>query len=56
MAAKNASKKSPNPTTPLDQLRQTVLRPEIVGIVLILVSVFTLLSLVTQSNGVITGA
>ncbi|MEZ4712220.1 MAG: DNA translocase FtsK 4TM domain-containing protein [Caldilineaceae bacterium] len=56
MAAKNASKKSQNSTTPLDQLRQTLLRPEIMGIVLILVSVFTLLSLVTQSNGVITGA
>ena len=56
MAAKNASKKSQNSITPLDQLRQTLLRPEIMGIVLILVSVFTLLSLVTQSNGVITGA
>ena len=53
MAQKRRTRKK-RTTSPLDQFLATAARPEVLGLLLILLSVFTLLSLVTGSRGQIT--
>lgn len=53
MAPKRRSRKK-RTQNPLDQILATAARPEVLGLLLILLSVFTLLSLVTGSRGQIT--
>ena len=56
MATKSRSTKGKSTVSLLAQARATVLRPEVSGVALILVSAFTLLSLVTGSRGSVTDA
>jgi S-DNA-T family DNA segregation ATPase FtsK/SpoIIIE len=56
MAQKRRSRKSTRYTNPVDQILATAARPEVLGLLLVLVSVFTLLSLITGSRGQITTA
>ena len=54
MATKRRSRKSRR-YDPIDQILTIAARPEVLGLVLVLLSVFTLLSLLTTTRGVITG-
>ena len=54
MATKKRSRKSRR-YDPIDQILTIAARPEVLGLVLVLLSVFTLLSLLTTTRGVITG-
>lgn len=54
MATKRRSRKSRR-HDPIDQILTMAARPEVLGLVLVLLSVFTLLSLLTTTRGVITG-
>lgn len=54
MAQKRRSRKNRR-FDPIDQILTISARPEVLGLVLILLSVFTLLSLMTTTRGVITG-
>ncbi len=54
MATKRRSRKS-RKYDPIDQILTIAARPEVLGLVLVLLSVFTLLSLLTTTRGVITG-
>jgi S-DNA-T family DNA segregation ATPase FtsK/SpoIIIE len=54
MAQKRRSRKSKR-YDPIDQILTIAARPEVLGLVLVLLSVFTLLSLLTTTRGVITG-
>ncbi|MCC6168083.1 MAG: DNA translocase FtsK 4TM domain-containing protein [Caldilineaceae bacterium] len=54
MAQKRRSRKSSRRVDPIDQFINAMARPEVAGLLLILLSVFTLLSLLTGSRGEIT--
>lgn len=54
MATKRRSRKN-RKYDPIDQILTIAARPEVLGLVLVLLSVFTLLSLLTTTRGVITG-
>ena len=54
MAPKRRSRKSRR-YDPIDQILTMAARPEVLGLVLVLLSVFTLLSLLTTTRGAITG-
>lgn len=54
--AKRTSKRKKKQPDILEELRRNLLRPEVIGLALILLSAFTLLSLVTNSRGSLTGA
>ena len=54
MAAKRRSRKHKR-YDPIDQILTMAARPEVLGLMLVLLSVFTLLSLLTTTRGVITG-
>ena len=56
MATKGRTAKRKKKVALSEQLRATVLRPEVIGVVLVLISAFTLLSLVTGSRGSVTDA
>ncbi|MEZ4614150.1 MAG: hypothetical protein R2867_01360 [Caldilineaceae bacterium] len=57
MAARKSSRKRKSPTTdPFEVIVNTITRPEVIGLGLVLISVLTLLSLLTSSTGAITGA
>ena len=55
MAAKRRTKKKINPQKQLLDGLATIARVEVVGLSLVLISVFTLLSLLTGSRGSVTG-
>ena len=55
MATKRRSRKKSRSFDPIDQILTIAARPEVLGLVLVLLSVFTLLSLLTTTRGVITG-
>ncbi len=55
MARKSTRKRKPT-TDPIDAIVNTISRPEVIGLVLVLISVLTLLSLLTSSTGAITSA
>ena len=54
MATKRRSRKN-RKYDPIDQILTIAARPEVLGLLLVLLSVFTLLSLLTTTRGVITG-
>lgn len=54
--AKRTTKRKKKQPDIFEELRRGLLRPEVIGLALILVSAFTLLSLVTNSRGSLTGA
>lgn len=55
-ARKSSRKRKQSHQDPLDVLAAILSRPEVIGLILVLVSVLTLLSLLTSSTGAITGA
>ncbi|MCC6458509.1 MAG: DNA translocase FtsK [Caldilineaceae bacterium] len=55
MAQKRRSRKSRKKYDPIDQILTVAARPEVLGLVLVLLAVFTLLSLLTSTRGAITG-
>jgi S-DNA-T family DNA segregation ATPase FtsK/SpoIIIE len=56
MATKKRTRKKQPKQSPLEQVWSSITRADVAGVVLILIAVFTLLSLMTSSNGSITGA
>ncbi len=56
MAKSKRKKQQKGGSNPLSDLFGVIARPEVIGSVLILIAVFTLLSLVTESRGALTGA
>ncbi len=56
MAARKPSRKRKPTTDPIDAFVNIIARPEVVGLILVLISVLTLLSLLTSSTGAITSA
>ncbi|GIV78238.1 MAG: DNA translocase FtsK [Litorilinea sp.] len=55
MAKRRRSRRSKPQPSLLQQLRESLLRAEVIGLSLVLISVFTLLSLLTGSRGQLTG-
>jgi S-DNA-T family DNA segregation ATPase FtsK/SpoIIIE len=56
MAARKPARKRKPTIDPIDAIANIITRPEVIGLVLVLISVLTLLSLLTSSTGAITGA
>ncbi|HRW08094.1 MAG TPA: DNA translocase FtsK [Caldilineaceae bacterium] len=56
MAARKSTRKRKQNTDPIDAIINTLSRPEVIGLILVLIAVLTMLSLLTSSTGAVTGA
>ncbi|MCB0110360.1 MAG: DNA translocase FtsK 4TM domain-containing protein, partial [Caldilineaceae bacterium] len=56
MTARKSTRKRKPTADPLDVIANALTRPEVIGLILVLIAVLTMLSLLTSSTGAITGA